>query len=137
MRQLVSLARLREAGQALGRELPPGAVVWLEGDLGAGKTTMVQAIVLGLGLGGNVTSPSYGLVHRYEGAAGPVFHVDCYRLKTPAEAADLDWDELIEGRALLIEWPERAGIWAPPATTVIRLDYPAADAEGRWLEVRP
>ena len=56
------------------------------------------------------TSPTYALVHRYQGARGPVFHLDCFRLRSPDEAADLDWEGLLsEGDAILIEWPERAG----------------------------
>lgn len=135
MRQLVSLAELQAFGEALGRDLPPHAVVWLEGDMGAGKTTLVQAIVRGLGVTTRPTSPTYGLVHRYGEENSPVFHVDCYRLKAPAEAAEIDWEELQTGRTLLIEWPGRAGAWAPPASTRLRLDHDRDDDGKRWLEV--
>jgi tRNA threonylcarbamoyladenosine biosynthesis protein TsaE len=111
------------AGETLGRTLAPGAVVWLQGSLGAGKTTMAQAIVRALGAPGRATSPTYSLVHRYEGRRGPVYHVDCFRLRNPDEAADLDWETLAAGDALLIEWPERAGSWAPPPDHQIRLAH--------------
>jgi tRNA threonylcarbamoyladenosine biosynthesis protein TsaE len=115
---------LMAEGEALGRSLPPGAVLALEGDLGAGKTTLAQAIVRGLGVTEPASSPTYALVHRYRGRRGPVFHLDCYRLRTPAEAADLDWEGLLrEGDALLIEWPERADGWLPPVTARIRMHH--------------
>ena len=130
----VTLAELEAEGEAVGRTLPAGAVVTLEGQLGAGKTTFVQAIARGLGVGAGATSPTYALVHRYRGARGPVFHLDCYRLRSPEEAADLDWEGLLgDGDAVLIEWPERAGPWVPAATRRFRLHH-LADLERRGLE---
>jgi len=121
-------------GEALGRSLEPGAVLRLEGDLGAGKTTFVQAIARGLGVAEGASSPTYALVHRYQGARGPVFHLDCYRLRSPDEAGDLDWESLLrEGDALLIEWPERAGAWVPLATHHFRLHH-LPDPARRGLE---
>ena len=111
-------------GVALGGRLAPGAVVLLEGDLGAGKTTFARAVARGLGVAEDATSPTYALVHRYHGRRGPVFHLDCYRLRTPDEAADLDWEGLLaEGDALLVEWPERVREWLPPATHCVRLRH--------------
>jgi tRNA threonylcarbamoyladenosine biosynthesis protein TsaE len=65
------------------------------------------------------------LVHHYDASGGrPVYHVDCYRLRTPAEAQDLGFDDMVrEGAILLIEWPERAGPWAPPVARHFRLSY--------------
>src|SRR5512146_1170718 len=103
-------AELRAWGEDLGRRLLPGSVVTLTGPLGAGKTTLVQAIARGLGVAAQATSPTYTYVHRYEGRRGPVFHLDCYRLRHPDDAADLDWESILrEGDAALIEWPERGG----------------------------
>jgi tRNA threonylcarbamoyladenosine biosynthesis protein TsaE len=127
-------AELVAAGEALGRSLRPGEVVWLEGDLGTGKTTMVQAIVRGLGAETRATSPTYALVHRYQGRRGPVYHVDCYRLKTAEEARDLDWPTLSAGEAILIEWPDRAGAYAPPPSRRIRLGH-LPDPDRRLVEV--
>ena len=130
----LTLAQLEAEGEALGRALPAGAVVTFEGQLGAGKTTLVQAIARGLGVGGGATSPTYALVHRYRGGRGPVFHLDCYRLRSPDEAADLDWEGLLrEGDAVLIEWPERAGAWVPAPTRRFRLHH-LADPDRRGLE---
>src|SRR5690606_34116720 len=117
-------AELIAAGEALGRELEPGALLTLEGELGAGKTTFAQAVSRGLGVLEPATSPTYALVHRYAGRRGPVFHLDCYRLRTPDEAADLDWEGLLaEGDAVIVEWPERAGAWLPPPSHRVRLTH--------------
>ena len=130
----LSQAELEAEGQALGRSLPPGAVLAFEGDLGAGKTTFIQAIARGLGVTGPATSPTYALVHRYQGRRGPVFHLDCFRLRSAEEAGDLDWEGLLgEGDAVLVEWPERAGPWLPPPVRRFRLHH-LPDPERRGLE---
>jgi tRNA threonylcarbamoyladenosine biosynthesis protein TsaE len=122
-------------GEMLGRSLPPGALLTFEGDLGAGKTTFIKAIARGLGVTGTATSPTYALVHRYPGRRGPVFHLDCFRLRSPEEAADLDWEGLLEdGDAIMVEWPERAGEWLPVPTRRFRLRH-LADPDRRGLEV--
>jgi tRNA threonylcarbamoyladenosine biosynthesis protein TsaE len=125
---------LTAEGERLGRSLAPGAVLLFEGDLGAGKTTMVQAVARGLGVTQPATSPTYALVHHYQGRRGAVYHLDCYRLRSPDEAADLDWETLLrDGDALLIEWPERAGDWVPAPTMRVRLSH-LADPARRGLE---
>lgn len=128
-------AELIAAGEALGRDLEPGALLTLEGELGAGKTTFAQAVSRGLGVLEPATSPTYALVHRYAGRRGPVFHLDCYRLRTPDEAADLDWEGLLaEGDAIIVEWPERAGAWLPLPSHRVRLTH-LPDPHRRGLEV--
>lgn len=125
---------LTAEGVALGQALPSGSLVTFEGGLGAGKTTFIRAIARGLGVAGAATSPTYALVHRYHGRRGPVFHLDCYRLRSPDEAADLDWEGLLgEGDAILVEWPERAGAWLPAPTRRFRLHH-LADPDRRGLE---
>jgi tRNA threonylcarbamoyl adenosine modification protein YjeE len=125
---------LTAEGVALGQALPSGSLVTFEGGLGAGKTTFIQAIARGLGVAGEATSPTYALVHRYHGRRGPVFHLDCYRLRSPDEAADLDWEGLLdEGDAILVEWPERAGEWLPAPARRFRLHH-LPDPERRGLE---
>jgi tRNA threonylcarbamoyladenosine biosynthesis protein TsaE len=127
-------AELRAEGETLGRSLPPRTLLAFEGELGAGKTTFIQAIARGLGVAGQATSPTYALVHRYRGRRGPVFHLDCYRLRSPEEAADLDWEGLLsEGDAILVEWPEQAGAWLPAPTRRFRLHY-LSDPTRRGLE---
>ena len=123
MTALLDEAALGAVALELGERLAPGEVVWLSGELGAGKTTFVRHLVRGLGVSEAATSPSYALVHHYEAPRGPVYHVDCYRLRTPEEAHDLDWETLCSGRALLIEWPERAGAWAPRPTRKVALTH--------------
>jgi tRNA threonylcarbamoyladenosine biosynthesis protein TsaE len=121
-------------GEALGRALPSGSLVALEGELGSGKTTFVRAVARGLGVAEPATSPTYALVHRYQGRRGPVFHLDCYRLRHPDEAEDLDWESLLaEGDALLVEWPDRAGPWLPPPSRRFRLHH-LPDESRRGLE---
>ena len=129
-------AELSAWGEDLGRRLAPGSVVTLTGPLGAGKTTLVQAIARGLGVAAQATSPTYTYVHRYEGRRGPVFHLDCYRLRHPDDAADLDGEAIQrEADAALIEWPEKAGAYVPAPTLRLVLDY-APEADRRSLEVR-
>ena len=123
MTALLDEEALGSMAEELGQGLSPGAIVWLEGELGAGKTTFARALVRSLGVTGPVQSPTYALVHHYDGRRGPVYHVDCYRLRSAEEARDLDWETLVTGDALLIEWPERAGSWAPRPTHRIRLAH--------------
>jgi len=131
---LLDEAGLLSMAEAMGRELEPHAVLWLSGDLGAGKTTFVKGLVRGLGTANRATSPTYALVHHYDTPRGPVYHVDCYRLKRPDDAHDLDWETLTTGAALVIEWPERAGDWAPRPTRRITLAH-TPNPEVRRVEV--
>jgi tRNA threonylcarbamoyladenosine biosynthesis protein TsaE len=127
---------LSRFGESLGASLAPPAVIGLSGDLGTGKTTLVQAICRGLGARALATSPTYALVHSYAAGTPPVavYHVDCYRLRHPDEARDLGFDDMVrEGAVVLIEWPERAGPWAPPLDRHFRLAYDA-DPEVRVVE---
>jgi len=116
--------QLIELGEDLGRRLPSGAVVWLEGELGAGKTTLAQAIVTGRGgLGAEVRSPTYTLVHRHDGPFGQIAHVDCFRFRSADEGAELDWADLAASDLLLVEWPGRGGAWVPPPSLLVRLQH--------------
>ena len=134
MSRLLDEQALGQVARDLGELLEPGAVVWLEGELGAGKTTFARGVAGALGVAGPAPSPTYALVHHYDGRRGPVYHVDCYRLGSPDEARDLDWETLITGDVLLIEWPERAGSWAPRPTHRVRLAH-TPDAGLRQFEL--
>ncbi|MGH7548196.1 MAG: tRNA (adenosine(37)-N6)-threonylcarbamoyltransferase complex ATPase subunit type 1 TsaE [Gemmatimonadales bacterium] len=115
---------LNRFGEELGRALVAPAVIGVSGELGAGKTTLVQAICRGLGAKVLATSPSYALVHHYETDDTAVYHVDCFRLRTADEARDLGFNDMLRERAIvLIEWPERAGAWAPPLDRRFRLAH--------------
>jgi tRNA threonylcarbamoyladenosine biosynthesis protein TsaE len=130
----VSADELNRFGEALGRELRAPVVIGLSGDLGTGKTTLVQAICRGLGARALATSPTYALVHHYDAGGTPVYHVDCYRLRVPDEARDLGFEDMLREHAIiLVEWPERAGAWAPPLDRHVRLRY-APDPDTRELE---
>jgi tRNA threonylcarbamoyladenosine biosynthesis protein TsaE len=125
---------LIQEGEVLGAALAPHAILALEGELGSGKTTFARAVARGLGVQEAATSPTYALVHRYRGRRGPVFHLDCYRLRRPDEAEDLDWETLLaEGDALMVEWPERAGGWMPHPTHRFRFHH-LPDESRRGLE---
>ena len=127
---------LNKFGEQLGRALRAPAIIGFSGDLGAGKTTLVQAICRGLGAAVPATSPTYALVHLYDSPAGPVYHVDCYRLRSSQEARDLGLDEILGQRAiLLIEWPERAGHMMPPLDRYFNLTHDT-DPDFRVLEDR-
>ena len=128
MIRVLTRLELEAEGETLGRSLPPGALLAFEGDLGAGKTTFIQAIARGLGVAGPATSPTYALVHRYQGRRGPVFHLDCYRFRqTNARIG------ILEGDAILVEWPEQAGSWLPPPARRFRLHH-LPDVTRRGLE---
>ena len=122
----LSASELSRFGEDLGAQLRAPAVVGLSGELGTGKTTLVQAICRGLGATARATSPTYALVHRHDAGQTPVYHVDCYRLRHPDEARDLGFDDMTrEPAIILIEWPERAGAWAPPLDRHFQLTYDA------------
>lgn len=116
------------------RRLPHGAVIWLSGDLGAGKTTFVQALTR-VASAEPARSPTYALVHEYASPEGAIVHVDCYRIATPADARDLDLDAVRRrARLLVIEWPERAGAFAPEPDLHVRLSH-VSDPGRRRVEV--
>ena len=110
-------------GAALAAALPPGAVLFLEGELGAGKTTLSQGLVGALGFTEAVTSPTYALMNAYPTPAGRVLHVDAYRVRDVQELYEMDLEDLIAGSRLsLIEWGE--GLYADyPDAPVLRLEH--------------
>lgn len=120
-------------GEALGRAAHAPLVVTLAGDLGAGKTTLAQAICRGYGVAESVTSPTYALVHEYASPRGAVYHLDLYRLENPRELDGLGWDEIVGAQALvLVEWPERAGGRLPADHVALDLEHLPGD-DGRRL----
>jgi tRNA threonylcarbamoyladenosine biosynthesis protein TsaE len=127
---------LNRFGEELGKNLRSPAIIGFSGELGAGKTTLVQAICRGIGAGVPATSPTYALVHQYESPAGPVYHVDCYRLRSSKEARDLGLDDILLQRViLLVEWPEHAGHMMPPLDRYFMLSHDS-DPAFRVLEER-
>jgi tRNA threonylcarbamoyladenosine biosynthesis protein TsaE len=131
---VVGIDELREWGESLGARLKAGDIVGLEGDLGAGKTTLAQAICRGVGIVEDVTSPTFALVNRYEGERATVYHLDLYRLNGPADLTNLGWDDIVNsGDIVLIEWPDRAGNRIPDDAIRIRLEYVPSDDGHRRL----
>lgn len=119
-----TLAELTAWGEALGGRIEAPCVVTLEGDLGAGKTTLAQAIARGYGVRDAVTSPTFAIVHEYHAPRSPVFHLDLYRLSGPHQLANIGWDDAISSRAVVvIEWPDRAAGELPTAGFAIRLAH--------------
>jgi len=106
-------------------------VIYLSGDLGAGKTTFARGFLRALGHTGRVPSPTYTLIEPYELAGYAVSHIDLYRLRSPGEVGALALEELGgNGTIMLIEWPEKGGPLVPPADLKIELKI---DARGRIL----
>ena len=104
------LEETKKLGLILGEIVTPGDVICLEGDLGAGKTTLTQSIALGMGVGVDqyVTSPSFAILHEYFGRI-PLYHMDFYRLGGEDEVIDLGFEDYFYGEGLtVIEWPSRA-----------------------------
>jgi tRNA threonylcarbamoyladenosine biosynthesis protein TsaE len=96
-------------GEALGRTAPDGALILLEGPLGAGKTTFAQGVGAGCGVREPVTSPTYNLILRYAGER-PFTHVDLFRLGDASELETLDLDAILGGSGVTcVEWPELLG----------------------------
>lgn len=125
---------LREWGWRFGRVAKPPVIVTIAGDLGAGKTTLVQSICRGYGVTDDVTSPTFALVHQYASPRSAVFHLDLYRLEDAEELTNLGWDEIMADDALiLVEWPERAGTRIPREHVPISLQHLPDDPSRRVL----
>ena len=112
-------------GQRLAERCPEHAfTIHLEGNLGAGKTTLTRGFLTAFGHKGHVKSPTYTLVEPYEFNARPVFHFDLYRLADPEELDYLGLDDYLTGSAIcLIEWPLQAGNMLPEPDLLINLSY--------------
>lgn len=125
-------------GKALGNSLPAGSVLLLEGDLGAGKTTLVQGIGKGLGITDPIVSPTFTLINEYTEGRLPLYHLDLYRLQ-PAEVSTLNLETYWEGLEVpvgivAIEWAERLE-YQPPSYLRLRLTYQTEI--GRQAELMP
>ena len=123
--QRLTLAELESRGVAIGRTLRAPALVTLMGELGAGKTTLVQAICRGLGVSESVTSPTFALIHEYSAPSARIVHCDLYRLQTDADVASLGLDDMLGDPTaiVLVEWPERAGALLGHATLTLMLAH--------------
>jgi tRNA threonylcarbamoyladenosine biosynthesis protein TsaE len=121
-------------GEILTQDLRPPAVVYLEGDLGAGKTTLVRGLLRKVGVGGTAKSPTYTLVEPYVVSGLNLYHFDFYRFSVPEEFLDAGLDEYFADCGLcLVEWPDRAQPYLPLADLHIRL---LLDGAGRRAEIQ-
>jgi len=119
-----SPAETREFGRKLGALLRPGSLLCLQGDLGAGKTTLTQGVAAGWGSADPVSSPTFVMVNLYRAADGtPLYHMDAYRIENLREAAELGLDEMLAEGALIVEWPERIAALLPASRLWLTMEH--------------
>lgn len=136
------LQETEELGYRIASAIRRGDTVALEGDLGAGKTTLSRAILRALGVTGEVPSPSFTLVQHYDTARLKIAHCDFYRIEDPAEIDELGLEDAVRDGAVIIEWPERAPGRIAADALVIRIgilgeDERAVQFSGpaRWAQL--
>lgn len=112
--EIATINELNKVAQTIAGILQEGDVLSLRGDLGAGKTTFVQAIAKAMGIHERVTSPTFSLVNYYEGTP-PLWHLDLYRLEAPEELEDIGYEDYFypENAITFIEWAEKADYYLP------------------------
>ena len=132
---LVDEAATEAFGQSLldriCAQIGPSALVTLQGDLGAGKTTLVRGILRGLGFTGAVKSPTYTLLEPYGIDGLDLYHFDLYRLETAEELEFVGFEEILDGPGIkLFEWPQKGEGWLPNADVSVLIElYRPPDAE--------
>lgn len=125
-----------EIAAKLAGKLEAPAVVFLEGQLGAGKTTFVRGFLRALGHQGRVKSPTFTLVETYEVANNHIAHFDLYRLKNPSELEMMGCRDYFEADSIcLVEWASMAGGYLPAPTVLCKLTVPS-DGNGRVIEIQ-
>lgn len=116
-------AEMEALGAELAAGLEAGAVLALVGGLGAGKTRFVKGLAKGLGFSGEVTSPTFALVHEYRGGRLPLFHFDLYRLKDEQELLGIGWDEFFDEPGIVVaEWADLFPDLLPEGTQWLRFE---------------
>jgi tRNA threonylcarbamoyladenosine biosynthesis protein TsaE len=120
-------------GGQLAKACHDAMVFYLDGPLGAGKTTLVRGFMRGMGYSAAVKSPTYTLIEPYEAGGRLLYHLDLYRVHGAEELEYLGLRELQDGNAIiLVEWPERGVGFLPPADVMLKIDYAA---EGRHVSL--
>jgi tRNA threonylcarbamoyladenosine biosynthesis protein TsaE len=138
MEAVLTEEALMEWGRRIGAEARTPLVIALRGDLGAGKSTLARAVAHGAGVAGDVPSPTFNLVFRYDTPRGiQLQHLDLYRLEDPDEVWELGWSELgAPDELVLIEWPERAESLLPAVRWEVRIGD-EGDPHTRRVTARP
>jgi tRNA threonylcarbamoyladenosine biosynthesis protein TsaE len=122
------------AGEKIARGLKKGSIVALRGGLGAGKTCLAKGIARGLGIQGEITSPTYTIISEYEGAV-PFYHIDAYRLGGDDDFSALGGEELLFGGGIsVIEWSERLPRSIPPQAITVEITFEGE--ERRSIEIK-
>ena len=122
--QLDDAAAMEALGARLARCASEGLMVYLEGELGAGKTTLVRGFLRALGHDGQVRSPTYTLIEPYELPRRRIYHLDLYRLGDPEELEWIGIRDLLDSASIaLVEWPERGRGVLPPADLEVVIEY--------------
>ncbi len=125
----------RAIAARLAAALPPSSTLALHGDLGAGKTTFVQGFAAGLGLTGQITSPTFTIFTLHRGAGRTLIHVDAYRLESGAQLEDLMIDDFLTPPWwLAVEWPEKVPAWLP--ADALHLDLTHTPDRRHYLVLR-
>ncbi len=120
-------------GAALAKASRAGDVIFLRGDLGAGKTTLARGFIQSLIAETDVPSPTYTLVQTYETPNVEIWHCDLYRLEQPDDILELGLLEAFETCICLVEWPERMGAYAPASHRSVKIEF---DGSGRELTLK-
>jgi tRNA threonylcarbamoyladenosine biosynthesis protein TsaE len=129
-----SAAETMEIGRRLAEELKAGDVLALHGELGSGKTCLVKGIALGLGVTQDVTSPTYTLIHEYQGGRLSLCHADLYRLDSPGQALAIGIEDCLQPDGVtVIEWAEKIEALLPATTRHVRLT--ATSESSRRIEI--
>jgi tRNA threonylcarbamoyladenosine biosynthesis protein TsaE len=114
----------QELGAQLGRQVRPGDVIALQGDLGAGKTNFVQGLARGMDIHQDVNSPTFILANEYQDGRLPLYHIDAYRVENAEEARGFGLDDYLNGEGVtVIEWAERVRAALPEDRLWIELEY--------------
>jgi len=131
---LLNEQETEQFGAELWRILPKKCLVFLKGDLGAGKTTLTRGVLRAAGYTMAVKSPTYTLVEEYDMPDGKVFHFDLYRIKDPEELEWIGMQDYLEQQSLcFIEWPELGKGWLPAPDIELSI---TTEGEGRVIEIQ-
>jgi len=113
-------------------------VIWLEGDLGTGKTTFARVLLRALGYKGRVKSPTYGLLEQYDVGSLQLVHMDLYRIIDPDELEFLGVADLLDDQTIvLIEWPDKGGEWLPEPDFMFKFTYAPQGRDLHWFACTP